>query len=190
MKSSLAAAKPWPAADPGNRRRNILNSLENPDRQKQFAFRTQPFCGDYERFVKCSIHGVGSATVSPTWASSLILGTTAEGFARPRAWERRRARRYPLRIGLHFRGSDDAGQFGGRGETCNISSRAVLFTADAPPCAGTTLELAILWPVRLGDALPLRLIATGPILRSDSRGTVMLIKNFHFARAVELENAA
>ena len=45
------------------------------------------------------------------------------------------------------------------------------------------------WPLRLGNDLPLRLIVTGPVLRVDSRGSVMLIKTFRFARVAEGETA-
>jgi hypothetical protein len=127
--------------------------------------------------------------LSHDWMSIFYLAGAAGGTTLPQAQERRRARRYPLRIDLRYRRAESAGQSSGEGATCDISSKAVRFIAEAPPPAGAILEIAMLWPLRLGDALPLRLIVTGPVLRADSRGTVMLIKSFHFVRAAELENA-
>ncbi len=125
--------------------------------------------------------------MSQTLLPTLDLAAIMDGMARPEARERRRARRYPLRIELHYR-EPEAGQSDRYGETCDISSKGIRFTVDSVPRAGATLEIALRWPLRLGDALPLRLIITGPVLRADSRGAVVLIKSFYFARAAEVDS--
>jgi len=127
--------------------------------------------------------------MSQAWFPTLGFAATTGEMARPQAGERRLSRRYPLRIALDYRGAENNAEASRSGETSDISSKSVRFTAEAPPRAGAILELVMRWPLRLGDALPLRLIATGPVLRSDAREAVMLIKSFYFARVAEAENA-
>jgi hypothetical protein len=97
--------------------------------------------------------------------------------------ERRRTRRYPLKLEVAYRTASEGGGFTGSGETRDISSRALLFTADSELAAGANLQVTLRWPVELGGATPIRLLASGPILRRDSRGIVLLIKRYAFIHA-------
>jgi hypothetical protein len=97
-----------------------------------------------------------------------------------RSRERRRARRYPLKLPLRYRITEARGGQSGGGETVDISSKALLFTGDAQPPTGVTIEVVMRWPVQVGEETPLRLLVAGPVLRRDERGAVVLIKRFEF----------
>ena len=99
------------------------------------------------------------------------------------ARERRRTRRYPIRLPLGYRvteGAEGNGGQTGQGETCDISSKGILFAADPQPPAGSVIDLTLHWPVRIGDGMPIRLVVSGPILRCDARGVVLLVKRYYF----------
>jgi hypothetical protein len=96
--------------------------------------------------------------------------------------ERRRTRRYPLRLPIRYRTVENRSSGAGGGQTVDLSSRAVLFTTEGQPPIGSTVEAAVQWPVQVGDETPLQLIISGPVLRRDSRGVVALIKRFEFIR--------
>jgi hypothetical protein len=87
-----------------------------------------------------------------------------------------------LRLPIRYRAVESRTSGAGLGETVDVSSRAVLFTAEDQPPIGSTVEAAVQWPVRVGDETPLQLIISGPVLRRDSRGVVALIKRFEFVR--------
>ena len=81
--------------------------------------------------------------------------------------ERRSSPRYPLESDVGFR------LFRGRhllehgtGRTLNMSSSGILFDATKPLQVGQRIELAIAWPVRLGDTVRLKLCVVGRTVRS------------------------
>jgi hypothetical protein len=102
-----------------------------------------------------------------------------------RVRERRRARRYPLKLPLHYRVTENRGGQAGDGETIDISSKAILFGGDSHPPIGSTIEAVMRWPVQVGGEMPLRLVISGPVLRRDDRGAVALIKRFEFFQEIE-----
>jgi len=56
----------------------------------------------------------------------------------------------------------------GTGQTLNLSSSGVAFTATRPLRIGAYVELSISWPVLLNNTCPIRLIVFGRILRCES----------------------
>ncbi len=82
--------------------------------------------------------------------------------------DRRHSNRFPIVRDLTYRvlTRKDGGP-PGEGVTINMSSSGVLFGTTHPPRAGTRLELAINWPVRLHGRLPLNLVMKGRVARSE-----------------------
>jgi hypothetical protein len=95
--------------------------------------------------------------------------------------ERRSARRYPLKLDLTYSISETRAMQTVAGATSDLSSRSILFTAEALPPVGSMIEAQIAWPVQIGGEHPLRLVVFGPVLKRDTRGAVMLIKRYGFA---------
>jgi len=93
--------------------------------------------------------------------------------------ERRSAWRYQLKLALNYRIRDKgASQQIGHGETCDISSQSLRFTADAPLPAKSLIELSIDWPARRDEVAPLRLTVIGTILRCVTTDVVVLISRY------------
>jgi len=97
-----------------------------------------------------------------------------------KAWDRRSVRRYPLELDLTCRLMKGRRVMSvGKGKTCNLSSRGVLFVANDVYDAGSVLWLSIKWPAeRGGHGLELSII--GRVLRSDSLGTAVQIMQHGF----------
>ena len=97
------------------------------------------------------------------------------------AWfpgERRRCYRYPIAAMARLRlvGSEKrAGAV-----IHNISSRGAFFSADIDMDEGEPVELLIDWPVRLDDRIPLALVLSGTVRRSNSTGTAIKISRYEW----------
>ena len=95
--------------------------------------------------------------------------------------ERRLRRRYRLELELSFHYSDGQGEpCTGRGRTADISHSGILFQTDNPPPVGSVAELHINWPFLLQDVCGLEFVAQGEVLRSDDRGTALLLGAYEF----------
>jgi hypothetical protein len=68
----------------------------------------------------------------------------------------------------------------GTGQTLNLSSGGVSFTATRPLRIGAYVELSISWPVLLNNTCPIRLIVFGRILRNDSGKMACTIERHEF----------
>jgi hypothetical protein len=95
--------------------------------------------------------------------------------------DRRQDRRYHLQLGLKWklirrRRVLDSGT----GQTLDVSSGGILFDAGRHLPQGFNLELSISWPVRLNNVAPMQLVATGKIVRSDSRQVAMQTAQHEF----------
>ena len=80
--------------------------------------------------------------------------------------ERRGASRFPMERAVKVRvlsRKDEAAP--SRGQTVNMSSTGVLFTADCELTPGRRVELSISWPAQLNDKCPLKLVARGRVVR-------------------------
>lgn len=96
-----------------------------------------------------------------------------DGAESPGGEERRSGRRYPIRLTLLYQVADDLVS-PAVGETLNISSQGLLFTAAETIPTDTRLRILIDWPVpsRTGDILKLSLSAT--VVRSS--GTLAAVR--------------
>jgi hypothetical protein len=68
----------------------------------------------------------------------------------------------------------------GTGKTVNISSGGVLFTTETPLAEGERVELAVSWPAQLNDQVPLKLVATGRLVRTDETKAAISIERYEF----------
>jgi hypothetical protein len=55
----------------------------------------------------------------------------------------------------------------GIGKTLNMSSGGVLFTTESDLTEGERVEIAVSWPAQLNDAIPLKLVAVGVLVRAE-----------------------
>jgi hypothetical protein len=77
--------------------------------------------------------------------------------------DRRAKVRYELHLPLQYGICTPNGTVEGLGTTRNLSSNGVAFETADELAPGTPIELAIQWPVRLENGVPLKLVATGTV---------------------------
>ncbi len=68
----------------------------------------------------------------------------------------------------------------GVGQTVDVSSRGVLFTAENPLPPGKRVELAISWPAQLDGKCALKLVARGKIVRCRGKQVAVAIDKYEF----------
>src|ERR1700704_1727899 len=61
----------------------------------------------------------------------------------------------------------------GLGKTLNMSAGGVLFTTESPLPEGKRIELVVSWLARFNDALPVKLVLTGRLVRSGTAQAAM-----------------
>ena len=69
---------------------------------------------------------------------------------------------------------------GSVGKTLNISSGGVLFTTTKRLPHGHLVEMAIHWPARLGGNCPVQFVATGRVIRSETKHAAVRIERYEF----------
>jgi hypothetical protein len=97
------------------------------------------------------------------------------------AGERREKSRFPIGRELRFKLLEDTRVLeAGTGETVNMGSGGVLFSAKKDLQPGLFVELSISWPVLLGGDCAMRLVAFGRVLRSKGGITACTIDKYEF----------
>jgi hypothetical protein len=110
------------------------------------------------------------------WKDMLMHTNTSEI-----ADERRLKFRFPLQRELRYKlVKDGAVLQSGLGETINIGSGGVSFTADRDVAVGSFVQLSISWPVLLDRSCPMRLIVFGRILRSSMGSCACSLDKYEF----------
>ncbi|MCC7497607.1 MAG: PilZ domain-containing protein [Bryobacterales bacterium] len=95
--------------------------------------------------------------------------------------ERRSSDRFPIERDVRFRIlSKKATDEAGTGKTVNMSSSGVLFTSDKILLPGKRLEISVSWPAQLDNVCPLKLVARGRVVRSESGTTAIEIQQYEF----------
>jgi hypothetical protein len=96
--------------------------------------------------------------------------------------DRRVSNRLPIERDVSYKvlGSRQTIRHSGLGKTLNMSSRGVLFTTESGLPAGAHVELAISWPAKLHDAIRLKLVAKGVLVRSDENQAAISIHSYEF----------
>ncbi|HTX34211.1 MAG TPA: PilZ domain-containing protein [Bryobacteraceae bacterium] len=104
--------------------------------------------------------------------------------------ERRSKRRFPIKLEVRYailgRGASEPG---GAGQTSDVSSKGIGFTADRPLRVDAPVEIVMRWPVVLENGCPLLLVATGRSVRSKGKWVACRIHKFEFRTAAR-ENVA
>ena len=102
------------------------------------------------------------------------------------AGDRRRNKRYELRLPLHYRLSlkGEAARTGS-GLTLDMSTAGVSFRSRRPLPVGSHIEMVVNWPEKYADIYPIDLQVTGFVVRSDSNRTAirMTSRTFRVASA-------
>ena len=94
--------------------------------------------------------------------------------------DRRRKQRYPLELTLVYRTLGCGPQNQGSGRTRNISSRGLLFRADAWLHPGDEVELTIRWPVLLDQTARLNWLVRGCVVRHGTADCAVRIFSHEF----------
>ena len=96
--------------------------------------------------------------------------------------ERRGSSRLPIERDVRYRilGSGKTVVQAGTGKTLNISSRGVLFTTQSGLPEGKRVELAISWPAQLNNAVPLKFVAVGVLVRAETTQAAITIEKHEF----------
>ncbi len=97
------------------------------------------------------------------------------------AGDRRRSKRFNLRLTLRYRLSEKGGQQRwNTGVTRDISKDGVVFKTRHPLPVGAHLEMHFDWPARYAAIYPVDLQATGFVLRNDGGRTAVRISSHRF----------
>lgn len=94
--------------------------------------------------------------------------------------DRRFNRRYDLELEMRFSYKDRGRECFGAGVTKDLSTGGIRFQTDCPPPDGAELEIRMAWPFLLQDVCPLELFLWGKTVRTDARGTVLLMSKYEF----------
>lgn len=86
---------------------------------------------------------------------------------------------YPVSMQLRYK-TDGRIPRVGMGQTNQMSTNEVVFTADQSLDPGTKLEISIAWPALLNGRVALQLIVAGDVVASRESLTTVRIRKYHF----------
>src|SRR5438552_18804661 len=105
--------------------------------------------------------------------------TLTEPAAAEISQDRRAKRRYPLELPVQYKIMKNYLVTGtGSGNSLDLSSGGIAFTSSEPLKVGCYLELAVSWPVLLNQSCPLKLVASGRVVRSDYNRTAISLDRY------------
>lgn len=96
--------------------------------------------------------------------------------------DRRGTSRFPVREEVRYKvvQSSKSTPITGSGQTLNIGSSGILFTTEEKLQVGRTVEISVNWPARLDGTCPLKFVAIGKVVRSDSGKAAARIEKYEF----------
>jgi len=95
--------------------------------------------------------------------------------------ERRGTSRFPVREEVKYRVlHTKSANTSGAGRTLNIGSGGILFTTEESLPIGRMVELSVNWPARLDGTCPLKFVAVGRVVRSDTNRAAVRIERYEF----------
>src|SRR5437764_1115704 len=95
--------------------------------------------------------------------------------------DRRSKCRYPIELPVQYKIMKNYLVIGtGTGTSLDLSSGGIAFSTTAPLRVGSHLELSISWPVLLNQSCPMKLVASGRVVRSDQNCTAMSLDRYEF----------
>ena len=68
----------------------------------------------------------------------------------------------------------------GSGRTIDMSSGGLLISTESALTEGDRVELAVSWPAQLNDAIPLKLVAHGRVVRAEETKAAIIIEKHEF----------
>ena len=68
----------------------------------------------------------------------------------------------------------------GWGKTLNMSGGGVLFTTESALSQGQLVELAVSWPAKLSDMIPLNLVLVGRVVHAKETQAAISIESYEF----------
>ena len=96
--------------------------------------------------------------------------------------DRRKSKRLPVEREVRYKVVDGPKDFCGSGKTINMSSGGVLFTTEYTLSERQFIELAVSWPAKLNDAIPLQLVALGHVVRAEETQAAITIERYKFKK--------
>lgn len=120
-----------------------------------------------------------------------MLGTLEQFSATSRGAPDRRANdRFPMVREVRYKVMYPKGTVDiGTGQTVNMSSTGVLFTAESPLPPGRRLEVSISWPAQLDGKCGLKLVARCRVVRCHGTTVALEIDKYEFRTAGRSMNA-
>ena len=103
------------------------------------------------------------------------------------AANRRRTTRFPVCEELRYRVMHKLSRVSGTGKTLNIGSGGVLFTTEEQLPLGRSVELSVNWPARLDGTCPLKFVAVGRVVRSETELAAVRIERYEFRTRASAE---
>jgi hypothetical protein len=94
--------------------------------------------------------------------------------------DRRKSKRLPIEREARYKTLGDQNDLCGSGMTINMSARGVLFTTEEALSVSQYIELAVSWPAKLHGAVPMQLVAFGPVVRAEETQAVITIERYEF----------
>jgi len=94
--------------------------------------------------------------------------------------ERRGRTRYPIELQVRYHTLLGRLRVNGLGRTVNISSSGLMIASPDPVLAGTKLEVRMAWPLDLDGGIPLQLVATGKVVRSERHSFAIEFSSHEF----------
>ena len=95
--------------------------------------------------------------------------------------DRRAKRRYPISLPVQYKIIKNYMVTGtGKGTSLDLSSGGICFAGSEPLRIGSYLELSLSWPVLLNQSCPLKLVASGRVVRSDHQCTAIRLDRYEF----------
>jgi c-di-GMP-binding flagellar brake protein YcgR len=122
------------------------------------------------------------ANETPT-APAVALGIVAlpdpEGASDSMA-DRRLAVRFPIEQEVRYKVIKGNTIEVGSGRSLNISSNGILFTTERKLAPQERVEVAVNWPAHLNHKLPLKLVTTGRVVRSEDHQAAIEVERYEF----------
>ena len=95
--------------------------------------------------------------------------------------DRRASVRFPVNLDVRYSVASRRGPIEtGSGQTADVSSSGLSFTADRPLSIGQKLDLSIDWPAMLDGGVQLQLVASGVVVRTTGVLTALRIERHEF----------
>ena len=93
--------------------------------------------------------------------------------------DRRRSERFPIKLEVRYKVIGRP-SISGTGKTINMSGGGVLFTTEYTLSERQSIELAVSWPAKLNDTIPLQLVALGHVVRAEETQAAITIEHYEF----------